>query len=102
MGIMRAVAFSRQQLVMTFAYEGFVYSAVASVIGAIIGAALGALIVTGLSEIIAQDQSSSLEGLSLTIKPSTLLVSGAAGLGGVGVDDRAHDHHDHDDQPGGQ
>ena len=80
MGIMRAVAFSRQQLVMTFAYEGFVYSAVASVIGAIIGAALGALIVTGLSEIIAQDQSSSLEGLPLTIKPSTLLVSGAAGL----------------------
>jgi putative ABC transport system permease protein len=80
MGIMRAVAFSRYQLVMTFAYEGFVYSVIASVIGAIIGAALGALIVSGLSEIIAQDQSSSLDGLPLTIKPLTLLVSGAAGL----------------------
>ncbi|MDP6454828.1 MAG: FtsX-like permease family protein [SAR202 cluster bacterium] len=80
MGIMRAVAFSRTQLVMTFAYEGFVYSAIASVVGAIIGVALGALIVAGLSEMIAQDQSSSLEGLPLTIKPSTLLVSGAAGL----------------------
>lgn len=80
MGIMRAVAFSRYQLVMTFAYEGFVYSLIASVIGAIMGAALGALIVSGLSEIIAQDQSSSLNGLPLTIRPLTLLVSGAAGL----------------------
>ena len=34
MGIMRAIAFKRRQLVMTFAYEGFVYSAIASVIGA--------------------------------------------------------------------
>ena len=80
MGIMRAVAFKRQQLVMTFAYEGFVYSAIASVVGAVIGAALGALIVSGLSEIIAQDQSASLERLPLTIKPSTLLFAGSAGL----------------------
>ena len=80
MGIMRAVAFKRQQLVMTFAYEGFVYSAIASVVGAVIGAALGALIVAGLSEIIAQDQSASLEGLPLTIKPLTLLLAGSAGL----------------------
>ena len=71
MGIMRAIAFSRQQLVMTFAYEGFVYSAIASVIGVIIGAALGALIVSGLS---------SLDDVPLTIKPSTLLLSGSAGL----------------------
>ena len=79
MGIMRAVAFKRQQLVMTFAYEGFVYSAIASVVGAAVGAALGALIVSGLSEIIAQE-SASLEGLPLTIKPSTLLFAGSAGL----------------------
>ena len=80
MGIMRAVAFKRQQLVMTFAYEGFVYSAIASVVGAVVGAALGALIVSGLSELIAQDQSASLERLPLTIKPSTLLFAGSAGL----------------------
>ena len=80
MGIMRAVAFKRQQLVMTFAYEGFVYSAIASVVGAVVGAALGVLIVTGLSEAIAQDQSASLERLPLTIKPATLLFSGPAGL----------------------
>ena len=80
MGIMRAVAFKRQQLVMTFAYEGFVYSVIASVVGAFLGVALGALIVAGLSEIIAQDQSASLEALPLTIKPSTLLLAGSAGL----------------------
>ncbi len=80
MGIMRAVALKRQQLVMVFAYEGFVYSAVASVIGAIAGAALGALVVAGLSEVLAQDQNSTLDALPLTIKPATLLLSGAAGL----------------------
>ena len=80
MGIMRAVAFKRQQLVMTFAYEGFVYSAIASVVGAVIGAALGALIVFGISEMIAQDNSTTLEGIPLTIKLSTLLFAGAAGL----------------------
>ena len=80
MGIMRAVAFKRQQLVMTFAYEGFVYSAIASVVGAVLGVALGALIVSALSEIIAQDQSTSLESLPLTIRPSTLLLAGSAGL----------------------
>ena len=78
-GIMRAIAFKRQQLVMTFAYEGFVYSAIASVVGAVIGAALGALIVSGLSELFAED-TATLERLPLTIKPSTLLVAGAAGL----------------------
>ncbi len=72
MGIMRAVALKRQQLVMTFAYEGFVYSAIASVVGATIGAAL--------SEVIAQDQSASIERLPLTIKPATLLFAGSAGL----------------------
>ncbi len=80
MGIMRAVAFKRQQLVMTFAYEGFVYSAIASVVGVAIGAALGALIVLGLGELLAQDQSASLERLPLTVKPSTLLFAGCAGL----------------------
>lgn len=80
MGIMRAVALNRQQLVMTFAYEGFIYSAVASVVGVAVGAGLGALVVTGLSEILSQDQSSTLEGLPLTINLSTIAVSGAAGL----------------------
>ena len=80
MGIMRAIALKRQQLVMTFAYEGFVYSAIASVVGAVVGAALGALIVFGLSEVFAQDSSASLDGLPLTIKTSTLLLAGSAGL----------------------
>jgi putative ABC transport system permease protein len=80
MGIMRAVAFKRQQLVMTFAYEGFVYSVVASIIGTAVGMALGGMIVFGISEVFAQEDSSLFGGLPLTLNASTLLLAGAAGL----------------------
>ncbi|HEX9804733.1 MAG TPA: FtsX-like permease family protein [Candidatus Dojkabacteria bacterium] len=52
MGIMRAIAFTKFQLVKSFIIEGFFYSIISSFVGAIFGVLVGFVLVTSISSII--------------------------------------------------
>lgn len=49
MGILRAIAFTRFQLMMSFLYEGFVYSLFSSLLGVFMGVAVGWFLVEGIT-----------------------------------------------------
>ncbi len=79
LGVMRAIGFSRAQVTKSFAIEGAVYAATASVVGVASGIGIGWVLVQVLESIFFQESSS----VTFTYAPQleSMLLAAALGLG---------------------
>ncbi|MBN1618334.1 FtsX-like permease family protein [Candidatus Dojkabacteria bacterium] len=68
MGILRAIAFSRGDLVRSFVYEGYIYSILASLLGTLTGIGIGYALVSSLGGLFDAISSGTNVGFSLDFK----------------------------------
>lgn len=78
MGMLRAVGFKRGHLTRSFAIEGLIYAALASVVGAIVGIGVGWGITQASSALLFSDEDTLV--LTLAVQPSTLIIGGLVGF----------------------
>ena len=80
MGVMRAMGARRGHLARLFLYEGAAYSVAASFVGVLVGLGLSWLVIEGMNRFAWFASTDSPLRMVFTVKPTTLLAAGAAGL----------------------
>jgi putative ABC transport system permease protein len=79
LGMLRAIGFTRQRLIQTFAMEGALYASMAAIVGALAGIGIGWLVAVASMTIFGLgDQGFALQ---IAVEPTSVLVGALTGLG---------------------